>query len=67
MVCDSSGGECQTQIGDKPPDRKDESVATLKDSLEQLLKCMLRLWCTEGLALAKLGVNKPSGMIKYFA
>ncbi|KYN01606.1 Regulator of G-protein signaling 12 [Cyphomyrmex costatus] len=47
MVCNSAGSECTTEV--------DKDV-TLKQALEELLKCMLRVWCREGQALAKFGV-----------
>lgn len=60
MVCDSAGAECG------PPEMIGQAVAgTLKASLEELLKSMLRVWCTEGQALAKLGVLQPSGIYGY--
>lgn len=48
MVCDSAGSECATEM--------DKDV-TLKQALEELLKCMLRVWCREGQALARFGVT----------
>lgn len=47
MVCDSVNSEFVLQL---------ETDVTLKNSLEELMKCMLRVWCTEGQALSKLGV-----------
>lgn len=48
MVCNSAGSECTTQV--------DKDV-TLKQALEELLKCMLRVWCREGQALARFGAT----------
>ncbi|XP_057321140.1 gamma-2-syntrophin isoform X2 [Microplitis mediator] len=49
MVCDSSGGY-PTDLGED---------VSLKSSLEELLKCMLRVWCREGQALTRLGAPVP--------
>ncbi|KAH0546960.1 hypothetical protein KQX54_016439 [Cotesia glomerata] len=49
MVCDAAGGY---------PAELGEDVS-LKSSLEELLKCMLRVWCREGQALTKLGAPEP--------
>jgi len=53
MVCNSAGSECTAEVVD----------ATLKQALEELLKCMLRVWCREGQALARFGAtttgNRP--------
>lgn len=47
MVCDSAGtSEYATEVG---------RHATLRQALEELLKCMLRVWCREGQALARFG------------
>ncbi|XP_051170697.1 gamma-2-syntrophin isoform X2 [Leptopilina boulardi] len=46
MVCDSMGSYVP-EIGQD---------ISLKNSLEELLKCMLRVWCRESQALKKLGV-----------
>lgn len=48
MVCNSAGSECTTEV--------DKDV-TLKQALEELLKCMLRVWCREGQALARFGAT----------
>lgn len=48
MVCNSAGSECTGEM--------DKDV-TLKRALEELLKCMLRVWCREGQALARYGVT----------
>lgn len=50
MVCDSAGTNCPPELGDD---------VSLKSSLEELLKCMLRVWCREEQALTKLGVPLP--------
>lgn len=50
MVCDSAGTNCPPELGDD---------LSLKSSLEELLKCMLRVWCREEQALTKLGVPLP--------
>ncbi|KAK0084665.1 hypothetical protein PV325_006601 [Microctonus aethiopoides] len=50
MVCDSAGSEYPTDFVEN---------VSLKHSLEELLKCMLRVWCREGQALTKLGVPEP--------
>lgn len=78
MVCDSAGAECSPpEVVGKPVssssttaagqmhrnDDDDEVAGNLKTSLEELLKSMLRVWCTEGQALTRLGVLKPSGII----
>lgn len=47
MVCDSVGGYVP-EIGQD---------VSLKNALEELLKCMLRVWCRESQALKKLGVQ----------
>lgn len=49
MVCEFAGSECATEVG------KD---VTLKRALEELLKCMLRVWCREGQALARFGADE---------
>lgn len=46
MVCDCAPSECSTELGED---------ASLKRALEELLKCMLRVWCREGQALTRLG------------
>jgi len=48
MVCDSAGSECTAEV---------DEDATLKQALEELLKCMLRVWCREGQALARFGAT----------
>ncbi|KAG8035588.1 hypothetical protein G9C98_001016 [Cotesia typhae] len=48
MVCDAAGGY-PTELGED---------VSLKSSLEELLKCMLRVWCREGQALTKLESDK---------
>jgi len=55
MVCNSAGSECTTEV--------DEDV-TLKQALEELLKCMLRVWCRQGQALARFGVTSTGNEIK---
>ena len=47
MVCDCAASEC-SELGED---------ASLKRALEELLKCMLRVWCTEGQALTRLGAD----------
>lgn len=47
MVCDSAGSELTTELTDE---------ASLKKSLEELLKSMLRVWCVEDQAMGKLGI-----------
>lgn len=54
MVCDSAGTNCPPELGDD---------VSLKSSLEELLKCMLRVWCREEQALTKLGVPIPGNYI----
>ncbi len=56
MVCNSAGSECTTEV--------DKDV-TLKQALEELLKCMLRVWCREGQALAKFGVTTTGNGMKF--
>ncbi|XP_011297541.1 uncharacterized protein [Fopius arisanus] len=46
MVCDSAGADCPPSLGED---------ISLKKSLEEVLKCMLRVWCREEQALTKLG------------
>ncbi|OXU21856.1 hypothetical protein TSAR_014411 [Trichomalopsis sarcophagae] len=64
MVCDSAGAECSPPEVGKPvvqmQREEDDGAGNLKASLEELLKSMLRVWCTEGQALTRLGVHKPS-------
>ncbi|KAK1122090.1 hypothetical protein K0M31_009930 [Melipona bicolor] len=48
MVCDCAASECSTEVGED---------ASLKRALEELLKCMLRVWCREGQALTRLGAD----------
>lgn len=48
MVCNFAGSECTAQL---------DKDATLKQALEELLKCMLRVWCREGQALARFGAT----------
>lgn len=48
MVCDCTASECSTEVGED---------ASLKRALEELLKCMLRVWCREGQALTRLGAE----------
>lgn len=50
MVCDSASSEHSSEL---------EQDASLKKSLEELIKCMLRVWCKEGQALTKLGIPTP--------
>ncbi|KAL0126955.1 hypothetical protein PUN28_005350 [Cardiocondyla obscurior] len=47
MVCNSAGSEFTAVDRD----------VTLKEALEELLKCMLRVWCREGQALARFGAT----------
>ncbi|XP_012267447.2 beta-1-syntrophin isoform X2 [Athalia rosae] len=51
MVCDAAGSGCPSEIV--------EEDVSLRRALEDLLKCMLRVWCKEGQALTKLGVSPP--------
>lgn len=46
MVCNCAASECSTELGED---------VSLKKALEELLKCMLRVWCREGQALSRLG------------
>lgn len=55
MVCDAAGGY-PTELGED---------VSLKSSLEELLKCMLRVWCREGQALTKLGAPEPGKYLAY--
>lgn len=48
MVCNSASSECAIKV--------DKDV-TLKQALEELLKCMLRVWCRESQALARFGAS----------
>jgi len=49
MVCNSAcSSECTAEV---------DEDATLKQALEELLKCMLRVWCREGQALARFGAT----------
>lgn len=50
MVCDSAGSEYPSDLVEN---------ISLKHSLEELMKCMLRVWCREGQALTKLGAPEP--------
>lgn len=53
MVCDSAhNSECGRM------EELEEDVS-LKRALEDLLKCMLRVWCREGQALTRLGATTP--------
>ncbi|XP_046468440.1 uncharacterized protein [Neodiprion pinetum] len=51
MVCDAAGSGCPPEIG--------EEDVSLRRALEDLFKCMLRVWCKEGQALTTLGVPPP--------
>lgn len=59
MVCNSASSECAIKV--------DKDV-TLKQALEELLKCMLRVWCRESQALARFGAsttgNAPEKEVK---
>lgn len=57
MVCNSAGSECTSEV--------DKDV-TLKQALEELLKCMLRVWCREGQALAKFGATTTGNGMKFY-
>lgn len=57
MVCDCAASECSTELGED---------ASLKRALEELLKCMLRVWCTEGRALTRLGADVHGKLIILF-
>lgn len=57
MVCDAAGSGCPSEIG--------EEDVSLRRALEDLLKCMLRVWCKEGQALTKLGAPTPGISIIY--
>ncbi|KAL2715669.1 hypothetical protein V1478_015367 [Vespula squamosa] len=51
MVCDSAhSSEYMEEL---------EEDVSLKKALEDLLKCMLRVWCREGQALTRLGATTP--------
>lgn len=51
MVCDSAhSSEYMEEL---------EEDVSLKRALEDLLKCMLRVWCREGQALTRLGATTP--------
>lgn len=54
MVCNSVGSECTAEV--------DKDV-TLRQALEELLKCMLRVWCREGQALARFGATTTGNEI----
>lgn len=56
MVCNSAGSECTTEV--------DKDV-TLKQALEELLKCMLRVWCREGQALARFGATTTGNKMNF--
>lgn len=57
MVCNSASSECTPEV--------DKDV-TLKQALEELLKCMLRVWCREGQALARFGTTTTGNGMKFY-
>lgn len=63
MVCNSAGASEFPQKIETPC--HEEPAGTLKSSLEELLKSMLRVWVTERQALTRLGVLNPSGICHF--